>query len=161
MMKNKKLILTETGFSLIEIMIVLALIAILSAVSSYYYSNWIKKSRKTEAKTNLSALALLIEEYNSIYGRYCPDCTDSNNHIYVYKENDDGTILSDNITNWLDFKPKQASDSSMVRYDYKIVANSNNNYLITANPVLSRQVLSDSLTINQDGVKTDGNSTGW
>ena len=151
----------KSGFSLIELMMVLAIIAILAIVSIKYNAVWIKKSRKSEAKANLAYLATAVEEYKSIYGRYCPDCNDTNTHIYTYAESDNGTVTSDNITSWIDFKPKQASDSSVIRYNYKIAAKGDTEYQITATPVTSRQVSSDILTINQDGVKTDGSSNSW
>jgi prepilin-type N-terminal cleavage/methylation domain-containing protein len=164
-MKNERLTIPshkhQKGFTLLELMIVVAIVAVLAAISTTGYRIWVKKSRKSEARTNLSTLAVLVEEYNSLYGRYCPDCTDTSNHIYTYKENNNGAVTTDTITNWLDFKPKQASSSSFVRYDYTITANANTSFTVKATPVVGRGVLNDILTLDQNGAKNDGTSNSW
>lgn len=51
------------GFSLIELMIVVAIIAILAAIAVPIYSNYITRSKLTEAQNNLSALRVQMEQY--------------------------------------------------------------------------------------------------
>lgn len=151
------------GFTLIEVIIVMVLIGILATIATSSYHSYIKKSKKIEAKTNLSSLALLLEEYNSLYGRFCPACTDSNAHSYQYIEQDDGFVNAgnDTITSWLDIKPKQAASGSTVSYNYSVSVTSNTLYTLTATPVVTRGVLNDILTIDQDGRKTNGSKNGW
>jgi prepilin-type N-terminal cleavage/methylation domain-containing protein len=163
MMENKKLtcLANKRGFSLVEMITVVALISILAALAIPSYTTWVQKSRKAEAKTNLATLATLLEEYNSLYGRYCKDCTDLNPHTYDYIEDNGGTATTDTMTSWLDFKPKQASSGSTVRYDYNISATANTTYTCTATPIVSRGVINDILTITDTGAKTDGVKNGW
>ena len=51
------------GFSLIELMIVVAIIAILAAIAVPIYSDYITRSKLTEAQNNLSALRVQMEQY--------------------------------------------------------------------------------------------------
>lgn len=51
------------GFTLIELMIVVAIIAILAAIAVPIYSNYIIRSKLTEAQNNLSALRVQMEQY--------------------------------------------------------------------------------------------------
>ena len=158
----------SAGFTLTELMVVLVIAAILASVAIPTYRKQVEKARKAEAKTNLSALALLLEQYNSLYGRYCPACTDAAAHTYQYKENANGVATTDQITSWLDFRPKQATDAGAVRFDYKIQATSNTSYTITATSVAGRGARKNwALTLTEDGTKTERDlaagtsSAGW
>jgi type IV pilus assembly protein PilE len=51
------------GFTLIELMIVVAIIAILAAIAVPIYSSYITRSKLTEAQNNLSALRVSMEQY--------------------------------------------------------------------------------------------------
>lgn len=144
----------DAGFTLIEIIVVIGIIGVLAAIAIPAYNGYIKRSRKVEAKTNLSALSILVEEYNSLYGRYCPACTDNAAHAYQYIENNAGVATTDTVTNWLDFKPKQAASGAAVVHNYTISATSNTAYTLTAAPVVGRGVDNDTLTIDEAGAKT-------
>ncbi len=156
------------GFSLVELMLALVIMAILAVTAVPLYSRYVERSRLAEAKTNLTALAMLLEQHNAIYGFYCPaaECgADNQDHTYTYAENDDGSVQSDTITSWLRFTPKQATDGKAVRYTYTVRANSNSSYLVTATPVEGRGAPMGSnggaLTLDQDGAKTHDNQSGW
>jgi len=144
----------NAGFTLIEVIVVIGIIGVLAAIAIPAYNGYIKRSRKVEAKTNLSSLSILVEEYNSLYGRYCPACTDNAAHAYQYIENNTGTPTTDTITNWLDFKPKQAASGAAIVHNYSISATSNTAYTLTAVPVVGRGVDNDTLTIDEAGAKT-------
>lgn len=51
------------GFTLIELMIVVAIIAVLAAIALPIYSDYITRGKLTEAQNNLSSLRVLMEQY--------------------------------------------------------------------------------------------------
>ncbi len=53
----------HTGYTLIEVMITLAILAILTAIAVPAYQGYISESRMTEARNNVAALKLAEEEY--------------------------------------------------------------------------------------------------
>lgn len=53
----------QQGFTLIEVMIVVAIVAILSAIAIPAYSDYILRSRITEAVGNLSAMRTKMEQF--------------------------------------------------------------------------------------------------
>ena len=60
-----------TGFTLVELMIVVAVVAILAAFAYNSYTEQVKKARRTQALNLLSDLALREEKwrgYNATYG---------------------------------------------------------------------------------------------
>jgi type IV pilus assembly protein PilA len=65
----RKIITSNKGFSLIELMVVVAIIGVLSAIGIPQYSKFQAKARQSEAKTSLSALftaeASFMAEWNT------------------------------------------------------------------------------------------------
>ena len=60
----------SSGFTLVELMIVVAIIAIISAIAIPAYNNYIRESQFTAAKANVEPLRLMLEDYwldNSTY----------------------------------------------------------------------------------------------
>lgn len=64
----------QTGFSLIELMIVVVIIGILSTIAVPQYQNFQKKAKQSEAKANLSGLYTTLKtfqaEWNQFYGDF-------------------------------------------------------------------------------------------
>lgn len=63
----------DKGFTLIELMIVVAVISILSAVAYPSYQDSVRKSRRADAKATLVQLAQFMERNYSLSQRYDKD----------------------------------------------------------------------------------------
>jgi len=158
----------EAGFTLTELMIVVGVVAILAVIAIPAYTRHVENAHRSEAEANLTALAMLLEQHNALYGLYCPeaDCgADNAEHTYEYTEDDTGAVDSDTITAWLRFRPKQATDNAAVRYDYEIVARGGSEYTVRATPAAGRGAPQGKnggvLTLNQDGAKSYDGEAGW
>lgn len=67
---------STAGFTLIEMMITVAIVAILAAIALPAYTNQIRKSRRGDAKIALLDMAARQERYNTINFRYATAVTD-------------------------------------------------------------------------------------
>jgi type IV pilus assembly protein PilE len=66
----------QSGFTLMELMIVVAIIAILSAIAIPQYQAYITRSKLTEATSNLSSVRAAMEQYYQDNRAYvCPSAT--------------------------------------------------------------------------------------
>ncbi|PPU07452.1 type IV pilin protein [Xanthomonas arboricola] len=62
--------LASRGFTLIELMIVVAVVAILAAIAYPSYSEYVRKSRRAQAKADLVEYAQLAERYHTVQNTY-------------------------------------------------------------------------------------------
>jgi len=60
----------KKGFSLIELIVVVAIIAILAGVAVPYYNDYIIDSRTAALKQNVAALRRAMEDFRGTYNRY-------------------------------------------------------------------------------------------
>ena len=67
----------QNGFTLIELMIVVAVIGVLSSIAIPQYQNYIKKSQLGAALATISALKINIEDYLATNGQF-PTLTTAN-----------------------------------------------------------------------------------
>jgi type IV pilus assembly protein PilA len=64
---------SSAGFSLVELMVVVAIIGILAAMSVGQVQKQIAKARQSEAKTNLASLYTAEKAFSSEFSTYCTD----------------------------------------------------------------------------------------
>ena len=60
----------QTGFTLIELMIVVAIVAILAAIAIPTYNDQIRKTRRATAKGELMSVVQAKERFHSLNGTY-------------------------------------------------------------------------------------------
>jgi type IV pilus assembly protein PilE len=63
----------QIGFTLIELMIVVAVIAILAAIAYPSYSRYVLRAKRADAKQQLLQAAQWTERYMTVNGSYPPD----------------------------------------------------------------------------------------
>jgi type IV pilus assembly protein PilE len=61
---------SQTGFTLIEVMIVVVVVAVLSAIAYPSYTAYIQRSHRADAKNALMAVAQRLEQNYALSGRY-------------------------------------------------------------------------------------------
>ena len=63
------------GFSLVELMVALAVMAILTCIAYPMYNGYMAGGKRSEASTNLEQLRLLMEDFRSVNGSYGANAT--------------------------------------------------------------------------------------
>lgn len=87
-MNRKEQRRSQDGFTLIELMIVVAIIAILAAIAIPAYLGIQKKAARSEAKANLPAIGLALETFYAENGNYGAI------GVYTYTCDNAGNILT-------------------------------------------------------------------
>ena len=77
-MQNMNMKKAQQGFTLIELMIVVAIIGILASIAIPAYQDYIKKANASAAVANLAGQKIKIAESYTIDAKAAFDCTDSN-----------------------------------------------------------------------------------
>jgi type IV pilus assembly protein PilE len=135
----------ESGFTLIELMIVVAIVAILAAIAYPSYTQYIKRAHRADAKTALLSDAQFLER----------NFTESN--LYDKTDSDNDGEYDDDIT----LPYTQSPSSGTAIYNIGITVDAST-YTLTATPVIGGPMSGDScgaLTLTHLGVKGVGGST--
>lgn len=132
---------TQNGFTLIELMMVVAIIGVLAGIAIPSYQDSIVKSRRADAKAALSELSVFMERYYTAKG--CYNTPDSN-----------GACVSSNTTAPpLPFvvSPKSGTPSY---YNLSVVVTAST-FTLTAAPISNTlDTKCQSLTLTNTGVKS-------
>ncbi len=128
---------THRGFTLIELMIVVAIIAILSAIAIPAYTAYVARSKLTEAFSGLSSMSVAAQQYYQ------------DNRTYRANGGTGDTMTCP--------VPAPANGQN---YGFSCSNVSATTFLITAAPINGFN--GPSYTIDQDGAKTTSNApAGW
>lgn len=114
---------TTKGFSLLELMIAVAIVGILAIVAIPAYNGYITQAKQRAARSVLDLMPVLAETYRADNGMMCPACSANGAYTYSYSENDNGTVAVDTITpNFPAFRPKSVAEAATATlYHYQVV----------------------------------------
>jgi type IV pilus assembly protein PilE len=145
-----------SGFTLIELVIVIAIVGILTTIALPSYQESVRKSRRRDAQAELLNFANAMERYFTEAGSYCDaGGAGGSNTCGVAGTNDTGTASI--------FSPS-TSVSTYYTFTISAMNNSGTSYTLQAAPVAGGPQASDScgtLTITQTGVKSPSTVGCW
>jgi type IV pilus assembly protein PilE len=122
------------GFTLIELMVVVAVVAILASIAIPAYHDSVRKGRRGQAKADLVELAQTLERHYTVHGRY--------------DTNRDGSAYALPFTS----SPKTGTQN----YTLAAAARTQTTFQLTATPVAGTDQARDvcgTLSIDHAGVK--------
>lgn len=132
----------QTGLTLIELIITIAIIAIISSIALPSYNKQITKSRRSDGRIALQSIALAQERFFTINGHYTEAINDLDLH----------STLSQN-------------KSEAGYYQISIKLHSNNSYTLTATPAIdsaqSQDEFCTSITLTDLGIKGGNGKQCW
>ncbi len=134
----------HNGFTLVELMVVIAIVGILASIAYPSYQNSVMKSHRSDAQTGLSQLAQAMERFYGV--RY----------TYIGTGDSGGGKTGAPINNVFSHT-STPFEGSQVHYDLTLTA-SETDYTVTATPAGNQA--SDTcgiLTLARSGAKTPAN----
>ncbi len=76
----------KAGFTLIELVIVIGIVAILSSIAFSSYQNNVIKSKRTDARKELQRIATSLEKCRALNGTYTTNCSIANDASITSEE---------------------------------------------------------------------------
>lgn len=143
---SKKISKNDQGFTLIEMMIVVAIIGILAAIAYPSYQNYVIKTKRTDMMSEMQNIASEIESRKLAQGSYSAiSASVKTDFATAYPRQ--GTQLYDITINPITLTPP---DNILT-----------NKWIITATPKTGMQMASDgNLSLNYQGAKCRGSICG-
>jgi len=137
---------SSEGFSLIELMVTVAVIGILAAIAIPNYLGFQKRAARAEAKANLPAIAMALENYYAENGNY------GGVGVYTYLCDGNGNITG--TFNHGGRIGEVANLGNNLNYDYQItITQPQTAFTVQANPVRGPVVGDFSPWLQSDGQK--------
>jgi len=131
----------KKGITLIELLIVVAIIGILAVIAVPAFIGQQKNAARTEAYSNLQNLRLLEEQYFAENGRYAPNPDGTWNYNGTYGTADNG--IEDVLTG---FRPGEASS---LNFNYSLRSSGTGTaFTATATGKTGRRVAGDTFWID-------------
>lgn len=119
---RRRSLLTNKGFTLVEVMIVVAILGILAAIAIPLYRNYISNAKIAAGFAVMQTMPVLVEIYRAENGMMCPACNADGTYTYIYTEDTAGNVITDTITPiYPDFKAKSITKKNATFYNYQIV----------------------------------------
>jgi len=137
--------LKQAGLTLVELMVVVAVMAIISAVAYPLYTNQTQKARRADAKITLESIAMAQERFYTINGSYAATVAALSSD----------PAMPDNV--W------QSSTSTEGYYTIALTQGTNQDFTATATRAAGGRQANDSctsFTLNHQGAKTSNPTTG-
>lgn len=138
----------QQGFSLIELMIVVAIVGILAAIAIPSYNDSVKKSRRADAQGALQGLAQAMERSYTEKG------------TYAWGDGDVGDEATGANATPTIFSTESPLDGSNKYYDLRIDTADATSYIIHAIPK-NAQAGDGTLTLSSTGARTWGAQNNW
>jgi type IV pilus assembly protein PilE len=139
----------QNGFTLVELMIVIAIVGILAGIAYPNYQDSVIKSRRADAKAALLELSVFMERLYTTTGCYNPGATDK-----VCGDANDAAPT-------LPFLTTPKPPSTLAYYDLTVATPNASTFTLTATAKSNTADKCGALTLNNTGVKTVTNSYGY
>lgn len=144
--KSSRVLSKQQGFTLIEIMIVVAIIGVLAAIAYPSYQQYVIKTKRTDMMSEMQNIASEIESRKLAQGSY-------------------SAISAGVKTDFATAYPRQGTQLYNVTINPTVLTPPNNTltdkWIITATPKANSQVINDgTLTLNYQGIKCRGSVCG-
>lgn len=124
----------KRGFSLIELMCVVAILGILVAIANPSYQEYIRKTKRVDAQSEMVALASRLQQYHVIYHTFLKNSDGTSNPISLKDMGHSGVL----------------PEHGQAIYKVELMEVSENKWILVASPIEDTLLEGDgSLRINE------------